>query len=245
MRCGEKRHTKRAHLRAGFKPGQKGRVVCESKHKTMFCRIPEKQKNTEWCFLVARPGFEPGTPWLKVKCSTDWASEPYGRGGRIWTYGCKSQSLVPYHLATPLQKMWCSLPPILAGVVGFEPTQCWSQSPMPYRLATPHQPPWRWHFVGWSKGVEPLTSRATIWRSTNWAKTTTNGAPRRIRTSDLCLRRALLYPAELWKHMEQVKGIGPSQPAWKASVLPLNYTCKCSNSLACGGVIVKKKHKKN
>ena len=25
--------------------------------------------------------------------------------------------------------------------------------------------------------------------------------------------------------MEQVKGIGPSQPAWKASVLPLNYTC--------------------
>ena len=51
------------------------------------------------------------------------------------------------------------------------------------------------------------------------------GAPRRIRTFDLCLRRALLYPAELWKQMEQVKGIGPSQPAWKASVLPLNYTC--------------------
>ena len=52
-----------------------------------------------------------------------------------------------------------------------------------------------------------------------------NGAPRRIRTFDLCLRRALLYPAELWKQVEQVKGIGPSQPAWKASVLPLNYTC--------------------
>ncbi len=32
--------------------------------------------------------------------------------------------------------------------------------------------------------------------------------------------------------LEQVKGIGPSQPAWKASVLPLNYTCKCFNSLA-------------
>ena len=27
--------------------------------------------------MVAHPGFEPGTPWLKVKCSTDWASEPY------------------------------------------------------------------------------------------------------------------------------------------------------------------------
>ena len=24
--------------------------------------------------------------------------------------------------------------------------------------------------------------------------------------------------------MERVKGIGPSQPAWKAGVLPLNYT---------------------
>ena len=85
--------------------------------------------------LVAHPGFEPGTPWLKVKCSTDWASEPY------------------YHLY------------ILAGVEGFEPSnvgvripclttwrhpnkgfgwgswirtnECQSQSLMPYRLAIP------------------------------------------------------------------------------------------------------------
>ena len=51
-----------------------------------------------------------------------------------------------------------------------------------------------------------------------------SGAPGRIRTFDLCLRRALLYPAELRKPMERVKGIGPSRPAWKAGVLPLNYT---------------------
>lgn len=44
--------------------------------------------------------------------------------------------------------------------------------------------------------------------------------------------------------LEQVKGIGPSQPAWKASVLPLNYTCKCSNSLACTQSKVKKFFKK-
>ena len=32
-----------------------------------------------------------------------------------------------------------------------------------------------------------------------------NGAPERIRTSDLCLRRATLYPAELRAHYETQK----------------------------------------
>ena len=47
-----------------------------------------------------------------------------------------------------------------------------------------------------------------------------------IRTPDTRLRRALLYPAELCTHifMERVKGIEPSQPAWKAGTLPLSYT---------------------
>ena len=44
----------------------------------------------------------------------------------------------------------------------------------------------------------------------------------------------MLYPAELKAHiryfytylvfMERVKGIEPSQPAWKAGALPLSYT---------------------
>ena len=50
-------------------------------------------------------------------------------------------------------------------------------------------------------------------------------APKGTRTPDLLLRRQLLYPAELLAHMEQVMGIEPTHPAWKASVLPLNYTC--------------------
>ena len=29
--------------------------------------------------------------------------------------------------------------------------------------------------------------------------------------------------------MEQAKGIEPSQPAWEAGVLPLNYACACWN----------------
>ena len=51
-----------------------------------------------------------------------------------------------------------------------------------------------------------------------------NGAPEGTRTPDLLLRRQLLYPAELLAHMERVMGIEPTQPAWKAGVLPLNYT---------------------
>ena len=59
-----------------------------------------------------------------------------------------------------------------------------------------------------------------------------NGTPRGIRTPGLLLRRQLLYPTELLAHMpqplpnwlERVMGIEPTYPAWKAGVLPLNYT---------------------
>ena len=56
------------------------------------------------------------------------------------------------------------------------------------------------------------------------------------RTPDLLLRRQLLYPAELkaqdltngalMRHslLERVMGIEPTRPAWKAGILPLNYT---------------------
>ena len=58
------------------------------------------------------------------------------------------------------------------------------------------------------------------------------GAPEEIRTPDTRLRRPLLYPTELQAHVddavdrivERVMGIGPTRPAWKAGILPLNYT---------------------
>ena len=64
-------------------------------------------------------------------------------------------------------------------------------------------------------------------------RTQRNGTPEGTRTPDLLLRRQLLYPTELLAHInsppngrdvERVMGIEPTRPAWKAGVLPLNYT---------------------
>ena len=64
------------------------------------------------------------------------------------------------------------------------------------------------------------------------------GAPEGTRTPGPLLRRQVLYPAELQARircppgrslLERVMGIEPTQPAWKAGVLPLNYT-RVSNS---------------
>ncbi len=93
-------------------------------------------------------------------------------------------------------------------------------------------------------GLEPTISRTTIWRA-NQLHHTHHNEPGGIRTLDLRLRRPLLYPAELQTHMQispckapcichrhvrlsdtgkRVMGIEPTYPAWKAGVLPLNYT---------------------
>ena len=53
-----------------------------------------------------------------------------------------------------------------------------------------------------------------------------SGTPGGTRTPDLLLRRQLLYPAELLARVERVMGIEPTRPAWKAGILPLNYTRK-------------------
>ena len=79
-------------------------------------------------------------------------------------------------------------------------------------------------------GLEPMISRTTIWRA-NQLHHTHHNEPGGIRTIDLRLRRPLLYPAELQTHFlwivaseKRVMGIEPTYLAWKASVLPLNYT---------------------
>ena len=101
---------------------------------------------------------------------------------------------------------------------------------MPYRLAIAHYLIVRFSSQGWVVGLEPTTSRTTIWRANQLHHTHHINEPGGIRTLDLRLRRPLLYPAELrtlnasFALAKRVMGIEPTYPAWKAGVLPLNYT---------------------
>ena len=89
--------------------------------------------------------------------------------------------------------------------------------------------PFRLKNMGWVMGFEPTTPGTTI-RCSNQLSYThhivlrEDGTPEGTRTPDPLLRRQLLYPPELQARMERVMGIEPTRPAWKAGILPLNYT---------------------
>ena len=112
----------------------------------------------------------------------------------------------------------------LAGEAGFEPTH----DGVKVRCLTAWLLPKK---MGWDIRVELMTSSATNWRPNQlgqshhvllWQK---SGALWGTRTSGLLLRRQLLYPTELTaQFLERVMGIEPTRPAWKAGILPLNYT---------------------
>ena len=131
-----------------------------------------------------------------------------GWDGGIRTHVCQSQSLVPYRLATSHRQGEAEGGP--------------ERTPRPSRLEVI----WGGRWDSNPRSSEPQSDALT-----NYATPTIGlnglsffGTPEGTRTPGLLLRRQLLYPAELLARMERVMGIEPTRPAWKAGILPLNYT---------------------
>ena len=80
-------------------------------------------------------------------------------------------------------------------------------------------------------GLEPTTPGTTIRCSTNCANPTKLQKARQegFEPPTYCLEGSCSILLSYWRkskagHLERVMGIEPTYPAWKAGVLPLNYT---------------------
>ena len=153
--------------------------------------------------MVEVEGLEPPAPWSQTTCATKLR------------YTSKMAEKEGFEPSRPVNRTyslsrgassatWVFL--LMAEGVGFEPTAPFGVADFQDQFLKPLGHPSKTYIFTWK-----------IFKK--------NGVPEGIRTPGTWLRRPLLYPAELQAHiLERVKGIEPSQPAWKAGALPLSYT---------------------
>ena len=150
--------------------------------------------------LVHLQGLEPWTHWLRVSCSTNWAKGTFYCPQRSINFGRGG-------------RIWTY--------------ECWNQNPVPYRLATPL---YKGMWGGWWES-NPRPQGPQSCALTNWATPAIMVRLKGFEPLTLGLEgrcsiqlsyRCIIF--NLWVILERVMGIGPTLPAWKAGILPLNYT---------------------
>ena len=156
----------------------------------------------------------------------------------------------------------------MAGMAGLEPTNArvkvWCLTTWRHPNVCPGKVRlYQLKKMGWVKGFEPSTSRATIWRANQLRHThhilfTAFSMARQegLEPPAYCLEGSCSIQLSYWRILhgtlcraatglvvctnrhapdspllERVMGIEPTRPAWKAGILPLNYTRSCLNPL--------------
>ena len=138
-------------------------------------------------------GFEPWTPWLRVRCSASWANRAYllsqaGDGNRTHVFSLEGwcSTIEPHpHINTNISQS------------GWQDSNLRPPGPKPGALAKLSHTP-KYKFKKPMIGLEPITCWLQISCSANWATSAYINSPSRTRTYDNSVNSRVLYQLSYW-----------------------------------------------